>query len=226
MASYTIRLKDLLDSGFNIWDNERPYPIYDETHRNVLNKLIEDHYYMREIGFEVPRTFSHYLNTRMREIMPKYNAMYASIPQYDPDMLTFREVTETDGKNNSNTKFEKGKETFHKGAQTDEIERATDYHYNFDTPMNASSIQATSPDHMSSANRDDIGKVTNRYGLRTDERDSYTDTTDVGAQDHRKTDRYGTNQSVFETIKQYREFEYNIDKMIIDELEDLFMMVF
>lgn len=226
MASFTIRLKDLLDSGFNIWDADHPYPIHDETHRNVLNKLIEDHYYMREIGFEVPRTFSHYLNTRMREIMPKYNAMYASIPEYDPEMLTFKETTVTDGNDGGNSTFNKGVQSDTKGSQTDTKGAQQDIHYNFDTPMNASSIQAASPDHMSAASRDDYGERNDTQGERTDTYGARIDTSQSTSTNHSQTNHYGTNQSIFETIKQYREFEYNIDKMIIDELEDLFMMVF
>lgn len=160
--------------------------------------MIEDHYFMREIGFETPMLFKHYLNTRMREIMPKYNAMYATIPNYDPNMITFSDTT-TDEKTGSI-----GKEII-KGAQRD-------IRYDFDTPMNTDSINMESTDHMSSAERSD-------YGGRTDSGTDTFNTKDT-------ITRSGTNQSVFQTIEQYRAFEFNIDKMIIEELEDLFMMIF
>lgn len=160
--------------------------------------MIEDHYFMREIGFETPMLFKHYLNTRMREIMPKYNAMYATIPTYDPNMKTFSESGTTTA---SGTKGS----TFTKGAQRD-------IRYDFDTPMNTDSINTESPDHMSGADRSD-------YGARTDTENGSDSSTST-------TSRSGTNQSVFQTIEQYRAFEFNIDKMIIEELEDLFMMIF
>lgn len=160
--------------------------------------MIEDHYFMREIGFETPMLFKHYLNARMREIMPKYNAMYATIPTYDPNMTTFSDTT-TDEKTGTI-----GKEII-KGSQRD-------IRYDFDTPMNTDSINMESPNHMSGAERSD-------YGGRTD-----SDTDTFNTKD--TITRSGTNQSVFQTIEQYRAFEFNIDKMIIEELEDLFMMIF
>lgn len=160
--------------------------------------MIEDHYFMREIGFETPMLFKHYLNTRMREIMPKYNAMYASIPAYDPNMKTFSESGTTTASGTKGSTFTKGEQR--------------DIRYDFDTPMNTDSINTDSPDHMSGADRSD-------YGARTD--------TESGSDSSTSTiSRSGTNQSVFQTIEQYRAFEFNIDKMIIEELEDLFMMIF
>ena len=56
---------------------------------------------MQEIGFETPQTFKHYLNTRMRIIMPYYNAKYAawkSLWQYRNDFYTYDEHVQESGK--------------------------------------------------------------------------------------------------------------------------------
>lgn len=174
--------------------------------------MIEDHYLMREIGFETPMLFKHYLNTRMREIMPKYNAMYASIPAYDPNMLTYKETSQSSSNGTNSSTFTKGAQTDSKGAQQD-------IQYGFDTPMNMGSISTDSPNHMSNAQRTD-------YGSRSDTSGSRTDTTQGSDSGSTSTTRQGTNQSVFQTIEQYRAFEFNIDEMIVKELEDLFMMIF
>ena len=52
------------------------YPIFDEAYRNVLNLKILRHFYTREIGFETVGLWKHYLRTKMTEIMPYYNHLY------------------------------------------------------------------------------------------------------------------------------------------------------
>ena len=57
----------------NIWNKEK------------LAKKIVDHYFMREIGFETPALFKHYVNVTMQEIMEeKLPLIYSSSIQYDP----------------------------------------------------------------------------------------------------------------------------------------------
>lgn len=53
------------------------FPIYDESHRNILCKKILRHYYMDEIAFETVGLWKLEVNTRLNEIMPKYNELYA-----------------------------------------------------------------------------------------------------------------------------------------------------
>lgn len=76
MAHYTITIKTLIDNNFDFKMTE--YPIFDETYRNILNEKILHHYYMDEIGFETAPLFRFYLNTKLNEIMPFYNTLYAT----------------------------------------------------------------------------------------------------------------------------------------------------
>lgn len=60
-------------------------PVYVEAHKPLLLKKILLHYYQREIGFETVGLWKHYLNTKLKEIMPYYNQLYASeLLEYDP----------------------------------------------------------------------------------------------------------------------------------------------
>lgn len=52
------------------------YPIYNENYRNILNRKILKHYYLREIGFETYAMWRFKLNAKMNEIMPYYNELY------------------------------------------------------------------------------------------------------------------------------------------------------
>lgn len=76
MSVYTIQLRNLVENGYPLFDFD--YPIFDNDYRKVLEKKIVDRYYFREIGFETPGQFKHFLRTRLNEIMPYYNQLYKS----------------------------------------------------------------------------------------------------------------------------------------------------
>lgn len=85
------------------------FPIFDENYRNVLEDKILKHYYTREIGAETIGLWKLWLNTRMNEIMPYYNQLYASEvikfnPMYDVDLTTTHQ--QTDNRNDSMTESE------------------------------------------------------------------------------------------------------------------------
>ena len=74
MSKYTTELRYLCEMEYDYGQNS--YPIFDENYRATLNKKIENHYYVREIGFETAGLFKLYYTSLMNEIMPKYNILY------------------------------------------------------------------------------------------------------------------------------------------------------
>lgn len=54
------------------------YPIFEETHRKVLNDKIIRHYYTREIGVETVARWRMFVRDAMHLIMPYYNQLYES----------------------------------------------------------------------------------------------------------------------------------------------------
>lgn len=60
--------------GLTVLDSS--WPIFDETYRTHLSAAIKDHFYYREIAAKTPQMFRFYLNRRLREVMPTYNAIY------------------------------------------------------------------------------------------------------------------------------------------------------
>lgn len=85
------------------------FPIFDENYRNVLEDKILKHYYTREIGAETIGLWKLWLNTRLNEIMPYYNQLYASEvikfnPMYDVDLTTTHQ--QTDNRNDNMTESE------------------------------------------------------------------------------------------------------------------------
>ena len=80
----TIELREIV-KDCDIFDRCDPFPIWDENHRGELEKKIIEHYYFRQIGQETVGRFKFYLNTRLREIMPRYNKLYkTTIYKYNP----------------------------------------------------------------------------------------------------------------------------------------------
>lgn len=52
------------------------YPIYDWRYKSTLETKILKHYYTREIAAETYGLWQLWLNTKLNEIMPKYNKLY------------------------------------------------------------------------------------------------------------------------------------------------------
>lgn len=78
------------------------WPIYDENYRPVLETLILNHFYVREIGAETVGLWQLFLKNRLREIMPYYNKLYESaLISYNP--LQDVDVTRTHEGSNSGT---------------------------------------------------------------------------------------------------------------------------
>ena len=72
--------------GIDIWDHERPFPIFDEAYRETLQNRIYDHFAFRRIAASTPQMFVFMLNRRMREQMPVFNEIYKKLaePDFDP----------------------------------------------------------------------------------------------------------------------------------------------
>ena len=73
---YTLRE---IHEGFGLSLGLNDYPIFDEEYRNVLNNAIYQHFCYRQIAADTPQLFVFYLNRRLREQMPTYNAIYKKL---------------------------------------------------------------------------------------------------------------------------------------------------
>lgn len=101
MAKYTIELRKVCDyytreevenwfKNYKLSDYLRDDEIESIENANIwskdrLAKKIVDHYFMREIGFETPALFKHYVIVTMQELMEeKLPLIYSSSIKYDP----------------------------------------------------------------------------------------------------------------------------------------------
>lgn len=77
MSEFTTELRNIVNSGINIFDFD--YTLHDPAYKPTLEKKIIKHYYYREIGFETVGRFIDRLDTKLNEILPKYNIEYAAV---------------------------------------------------------------------------------------------------------------------------------------------------
>ena len=84
MSKYTTELRYIIESGYEL-KALKDYPIFDENYRQVLNKYILNHFWMREIGAETVGEFDLFLGNTLNEIMPYYNGLFKmAMSEIDP----------------------------------------------------------------------------------------------------------------------------------------------
>lgn len=203
MAVYTTELRTILENGNSISLNN--YPIFDENYRNVLNTNIIDYYYFREIGFETVAQFNHYLSNKMNIIMPYYNKIYiASLKEINP-------------LNNYNTSEKHQKINEASGNNiTNESSNSDSLNAFSDTPQgNVSNNEISELNYLSEATQNKANyKNLSTSNIKNNETENYIKSV---------SGTLWVPES--EMIRKYIDSLLNIDKLIIDELSDLFMKV-
>lgn len=213
MAKYTFELRRLFDfytrETVEGWFKDyelSDYLTQDEidviTDRGTWSKdklatKIVDHYFMREIGFETPYLFQHYVKITMKEIMErKLPLIYSASLNYDP--LVNVDYTETFNRTIDNT-----------ASGTDNASGLT---VNSTTPQGEISKATILQGKYASSTQ---------AGESTNESESSANT-EEGSTKHVKGNS-GVSATAQKMIQQYRENIIAIDTDIINELNDLFM---
>lgn len=173
--------------------------------KDKLAKKIVDHYFMREIGFETPALFRHYVKVTMNEIMEsKLPLIYSASIDYDP--LVNVDYTETFERTIDNTVSGSDSQTANSSGLT----------INSDTPQGQ--INKTQILQGKYASSTQAGESTQT----TSGENEQTGNTEEGSTKRVKGNS-GVSATAQKMIQQYRENIIAIDKDIINELNDLFM---
>lgn len=202
MGTFTLTLKQVLEYTDDIGLGN--YPIFDETYRDKLNDKIIRHYFLREIGHETIDMFKYQMETKMGEIMPLYNQHYVlGLLEVDPlSTISMHSITEMDSTGNTTG-------TGTNTSTADAKSRAVAS----DTPQTELSENG---DYASSM-QDNISNST-AGGTTTEEQD----TTQNGTNDNTVTGYQGHAPQL---ILSARQALVNVDMMVIDELKELFMLI-
>ena len=205
MAKYTVELRNLVESGFDL--GLTSYPIYDEAYRATLNQKIKDHFWFQEIGFDTPAHFKFVLNRTLSEIMPYYNQLYASAALTLNPLYNF-DLTETTTRENTGISEASGSQT---GSVTTESLQAQS-----DTPASLLSADNIKGDlYASNAAR---GETSDTSETDTS---SLSRSTTLDSYARRVTGSQGVTQSA--ALLEFRQTFLNIDMQIIGELQSCFM---
>lgn len=173
------------------------YPIFDESYRETLNNNILYYYYEDEIGVETPELFKIYLNRTLDRIMPYYNNLYKEqLKMLDKGLLTNVNYEE---KSTRDIKSNSNSTNKGKGLYQDTPQGAIDM-TEFENQHYATNLTMNKNDDSQegSSNEEYLRTITGNNG----------------------------NRYPIELLRDIKNNLMNIDNLIIEELEDLFMGIF
>lgn len=229
------------------------FPIWDEQYRPILEKKILKHYYMWEIGLETVGLWKFYLNMKLNEIMPYYNQLYLTTVK-DYDWLSDTNITETLERNENRNETNKFTSTQSNDTDTtdDTTSNATSdtsgttkttgsptshtMHNDFPQSPIETGQYATYEDYVQNVLSEDVVTEDTQTAdstvknIRTTNQDIDTSSSNTLGEDKNANQtliKKGASgvRSFTEMLMEYRESLINIDILIINELQDLFMSV-
>lgn len=212
--------------------------------KTKLAQMIVDNYYMREIGFETPALFKHNVLSRMDQIMQKYGLLiYSAALKYDP--LINESYTETfnrdiTGKQSGSNNIENKQNGDYSTTSTDDrtiTDNGSGLNIHSDTPqgeINKSNIldgtYATDTQAFENSNT----QTNNNTNTTTQNQDISNTTTQTQDQQNNTLENFirkvegnrGINITMQKLIMDYRETIDPYYQQIINELNDLFMLIY
>ena len=226
MAKYTITIKTLIDNDFDF--DMTHYPIFDENYRNTLNNNILNHYYENEIGFETASLFKFYLNQTLNEIMPYYNELYKAQKKMIDENLLLNNVNLTEELSGRNTRNDTNNTT----SNTSSYSTST----NSGTSNNKNLYQETPQGNISNQDIDAQNVYATNITLnRNTTSNTITDQSSGLGTSNNTINSSGTNSYIksiignnggkfnIDILNDIKNNLMNIDLMIINELNDLFI---
>lgn len=204
-------IDDILDKS---WDKIFPksFEAFEPGYTPVLAKKILKWFYTREIGTETFGLFQLRLDAKLTVIMPYYNKIYNAFA-IDYDILNDVNVRSTHNKTTKGDNSTGGTGTSTGTNETENIDRYSK------TPQGG--LDGIKSDrYLSSADiTNNTGKSTNTN--RFDNKGNFSTSEEYV---HSIVGKRGT-QSNASLINEYVEKLKNVDRMIINELDELFMQV-
>lgn len=195
------------------------FPIFDENYRLVFEKKILRHFYTREIGLETVGLWKLKLEDKLNEIMPYLNKFYAMYvkevnPEYNYDL------------------------TRHHNGSSDRTEKLRSDNYNHatsesDGTSNAQQLYSDTPQNR----LDDVQNGKYLTNATFDNSSNHAEGKSFGdgwvtgdnsikdIDDYYETVQGRSGVLLGEVWKKFKEGFFNVDKMLFDELEVLFMQL-
>lgn len=192
------------------------FPIYDSDYLPILEHNIINNFYTREIGFETVQLWKQKLNSRLNLIMPKYNKIYESeLYKLDP-LSNSSEIENFMRETQGNSQSDAQSTSTRTGTGTT---GSTTQNIYSDTPQGTLS----GLDYATSLNED---KTNGNTETSETGNGQSTETQNVNNTENYIRKRSGlTGTTIANSINDFIINFKSIDNMIIEELEDLFMLI-
>lgn len=213
MAKYSLELRTLKESpNFNLFDFE--YDLYDNNLKPVFEEKFFEYFYFDEIGYPTIDKFKHMLKSKLHMIMPYYKQLYETeIRTKEIDFMLNKDLTETFVREiQSNAEVNNNVNS--SGANS-----AQNDSFHSDTPQSKLVLEIEK--YMTDASRD---KNTTSY---TDSNNSTSTNSSDGRESTSLISRgnIGVTSSA-ELLDKWRKVLINIDELIFNDMQDLFMQVY
>lgn len=208
-SKLTIELREIVENGTNIWAFDYP-SYYKGDEKTAFEKKVIDHFYLRQIGQETVGRFLHMFRTKIREIMPFYIDMYKTVEIMDALENPFDNVDMTETFEQS-TESESGSNT-----QGESTSNNSNEHRFSNTPQGTID---NLDNYLTEAAKDE-----NTGAATTKATSEGTASGHLTHQLHRKGNQ-GVNTYAHDMIE-YRTSIIDVDMMIINELNCLFLGVY
>lgn len=195
------------------------FPIFDEEYRAELCKKILRHYYTREICCETVGIWKLFLSDKMNNIMPYYNQLYQSELLKIQPLVSVERSVEHKGEgsdSHSSRRSDSNKSQTTANGSTDT------WSYYSDTPQGG--IEGIQNNEYLTNATHNTGTDSTSSTLKGRSSGSETGSGERSESYVNKVSGFEGNQS--EMLLKFRETFLNIDMMIIDELKDLFFMIY
>lgn len=202
MSKYTTTIKNILDNGYDL--DMTHYPIWNETYRDILNQKILNHYYEDEIGFETVGLFKFYLNNKLNEIMPYYNDLYRAQEIALTNILGNVDMYEESDRLNNNL------------VNTSSNSNSNSKNLFQDTPQGKINFAKLEEQQWATNYTNNVNDINDSSNSTGENKENY------------KRHVYGNDGKKYniDLLKEVKDNIFNIDLMIINDLQELFMQIF
>lgn len=208
MSKNTIEINQLVnDLDFNLFDFE--YNLYDNELKSVFEKKFIDHFYFYEIGLTPIARFKKALQIKLNDIYPYFKQLYQTeLRCNDIDFMLNKDLKE------QYTRELTGNSLVNQSSTS--TTNDTTLNINNDTPQNKIDDL---DQFMTSASKNTDNSTMNSNGTNSAENNS-TETYSLVSQGN-----IGVTSSA-ELLEKWRSVLINIDQLIFEECNDLFMLIY
>ena len=232
MAEYTIELRKIETQG-NVFNFDYDFYSDDEQMKSEFEKKFTDYYYFDEIGFETVARFKHNLRSKLNLIMPYYKQLYRTeLEAQKIDFLLNKDLREEFIRTVDNEYENIGKNIGISKGKTDSNSKNT-----------SSGKSTTSESRLDNGVADvNLRNLTGVVGVDDSSTVAGTESNSSSSELNTNSNDSGNNKTEEKTIliskgnigvtssaellEKWRSVIINIDRQIIEDCRDLFMLIY